>query len=580
MAKVTLTIDGKKVVAQEGTCILDAAESVGINIPSLCYLKGINQPGSCRICVVEVQGAKTLMASCTTPVAEGMVVKTNTPAVRDSRKMTLEMILSEHPFDCPTCPRNLNCELQALAEQMGIREIRFEGEKREKRIDTSTPAIVRDNEKCILCRRCISVCHYIQTVDAIGLIGRGSDTQVAPAWDSDLADSVCVQCGQCVMVCPVGALYEKDHSDEVQAAIDDPNKHVIVQTAPAVRVSIGEPFGLPPGEVSTGKLVAALRELGFNAVFDTNFAADLTIMEEGSEFLARLKEGENLPLITSCSPGWIKFMEHFYPDLMDNVSTCKSPQQMFGALAKSYYAEKIGVKPEDLVVVSIMPCTAKKFEANRPEMTSSGVQDVDYALTVRELARMIKKNGIDFRNLADQEFDDPFGIASGAGAIFGATGGVMEAALRTAYEIATGTTLENIDFTMVRGMDGVKEATIKVGDADINVAVAHGLKNARYLLDRVRNKEANYHFIEIMTCPGGCIGGGGQPIPTDDDIRKQRIAGIYGLDKSMTLRKSHENPAIKELYAEFLGEPLGEKSHRLLHTKYAKRPLYAEEKIV
>ena len=574
MAAVTLKIDGKDVTVEKGVSIMEAAETAGIEIPSLCYLKGLAAIGSCRVCVVEVEGAKTLQASCVTPVREGMVVRTNTPKVRASRRTTVEMILSDHPYECPTCVRNLNCELQTLAESLGIREVRFEGERETHNPDFSTPALVRDANKCILCRRCVTVCSQIQSVEAIGPLGRGMATTVGPAWGETLAESPCVQCGQCVLVCPVGALYAREHIDEVWEAIADPDKHVIVQTAPATRVSIGEPFDLPPGSISTGKMVAALRRLGFDKVFDTDFAADLTIIEEGSELLQRIGEGGKLPLITSCSPGWIKFMETFYPDLAQNVSTCKSPQQMFGALAKTYYAQRADVDPKDMVMVSIMPCTAKKFECGRPEMASSGYQDVDYVLTVRELATMIKQAGIDFTKLPDEQYDDPLGISTGAGVIFGATGGVMEAALRTAYELYTGKTLDKVDFHQVRGLEEVKESSVDADGTEIRVAVAHGLSNARKLLDRVAAGEADYHFIEIMTCPGGCIGGGGQPIPTNAEIIQKRLEAIYRADEGMALRKSHENPAIKELYESFLGQPLGHKSHELLHTTYVRRPAH------
>lgn len=574
MADATLTIDGKQVTVPAGTSIMEAAKIAGIDIPSLCYLKDINVIGSCRVCVVEVERAKVLQAACVTPVGQGMVVHTNTPKVRASRKMTVELILSDHPYECPTCPRNLNCELQALAERLGIREVRFEGKREERPVDTSTPAIVRDPNKCILCRRCVSVCEKIQGVEAIGPFGRGMNTVIGPAWGETMADSPCVQCGQCTLVCPTGALYEKDYTNDVWKALHDPTKHVVVQTAPAVRVAIGEPFGLPQGSVSTGRLVAALRRLGFAKVFDTDFTADLTIMEEGSELLQRVKEGGTLPLITSCSPGWVKYMEEFYPDLVDNVSTCKSPQQMFGALAKTYYAEKMGLDPSKVVVVSIMPCTAKKFECQRPEMNSSGYQDVDYALTVRELARMIKEAGIDFKNLPDEEYDAPLGISTGAGVIFGATGGVCEAALRTIYEIYTGKTLDKIDFEPLRGFTGIKTATVDLNGLPVKVAVAHTLANAKVILDKVKSGEEQYHFIEIMTCPGGCIGGGGQPIPTDTEIRLKRIDAIYQADKNLPLRKSHENPAVQQLYKEFLGEPLGHKSHHLLHTTYRWRSRY------
>ncbi|HHY44250.1 MAG TPA: 2Fe-2S iron-sulfur cluster binding domain-containing protein [Firmicutes bacterium] len=569
MATVTLTIDGRQVSVPAGTSILEAAKTAGIDIPTLCYLKDLNVIGSCRVCVVEVERARTLQASCVTPVANGMVVHTNSPAVRKARKAIVEMILSDHPYECPTCPRNLNCELQSLADRLGIREIRFEGSREPKEPDFTTPALVRDPDKCILCRRCVAVCEKVQGVQAIGPLGRGMDTVIGPAWGETMAESPCVQCGQCILVCPVGALYERDDTDAVWKALHDPKKHVVIQTAPATRVAIGEPFGLPPGSISTGKMVAALRRLGFDKVFDTDFTADLTIMEEGSELLERLEKGGPLPLITSCSPGWIRYMEQFYPELADNVSSCKSPQQMFGALVKTYYAEKMGIDPKDIVSVSLMPCTAKKYECQRPEMSDSGYQDVDYVLTVREAARMIKEAGIDFASLPDEDYDAPLGIGSGAGVIFGATGGVMEAALRTVYEIVTGKTLEKIDFENVRGFEGLKIATVPVGDLEVKVAVAHTLANAKVILDRVKNGE-KFHFIEIMTCPGGCIGGGGQPIPTDTEIRLKRIDAIYEADRGLPLRKSHENPVVQELYKTFLGKPLGHKSHELLHTHYKK----------
>ncbi|ACX52871.1 hydrogenase, Fe-only [Ammonifex degensii KC4] len=573
MADVCLTIDGFSVTVPEGTTILKAARQVGVKIPTLCYLEGINEVGACRICVVEVEGREELVTSCNTPVEEGMVVRTNTPAVREARRMTLELILANHPMECPTCPRNGNCELQNLAQQLNIRTVRIPAlPRKELPLDTSTVAIIRDPNKCIVCRRCESVCHNIQTVGAIALQGKGFAATVAPVGGRYLDETNCVQCGQCALVCPVGAIYERDDTDKVWAALADPTKHVVVQTAPAVHVTIGEMFGLPVGTDATGKIVAALRRLGFDAVFDTNFAADLTIMEEGTELLERIEKGGVLPQFTSCSPGWIKFIEHFYPELLPHVSTCKSPQQMFGAIVKTYYAQLKGINPANIVSVSIMPCTAKKFEAARPEMNASGYRDVDVVLTSRELGRMIKEAGIDFANLPDENYDDPFGIGTGAGQIFGATGGVMEAALRTAYELATGKTLPKLDFVEVRGMKGIKEASVELNGKTIKVLVAHGLGNARLLMEKLKAGELkDYHFIEVMTCPGGCIGGGGQPIPTTTEIREKRIAGIYERDKNLPYRKSHENPAIKKLYEEFLGKPLSHKSHELLHTHYTPR---------
>ncbi|MBE3573703.1 MAG: iron hydrogenase small subunit [Moorella humiferrea] len=573
MSTVKLTIDNIPVEVEAGTTILKAAEKAGIHIPTLCYLEGINEIGACRVCVVEVEGARTLMASCVAPVAEGMVVKTNSPRVRMARRLNVELLLSNHKMECPTCIRNLNCELQSLAQELGIRQVRFEGKKSEYPIDDSTPAIIREPDKCILCRRCVAVCEKVQGVKAIAPMGRGFDTVIAPAFQDKLLNIPCVECGQCTLVCPVGALYEKDYTNEVWAALADPEKFVVVQTAPATRVSIGQEFGLPPGSINTGQMVAALRRLGFDRVFDTDFSADLTIMEEGSEFIERFTKGGPLPLITSCSPGWIKFMEHFYPEFIPNVSTCKSPQQMFGAVAKTYYAQKVGIDPAKMVVVSIMPCTAKKFECQRPEMRDSGFQDVDYVLTTRELARMIKEAGIDFKSLPEEQYDDPLGESTGAAVIFGATGGVMEAALRTAYELITGKTLPSLDFHDVRGLNGIKEATVDIEGTKVRVAVAHSLGHARQLLERVKAGE-QYHFIEIMCCPGGCIGGGGQPIPTTTEIREQRIKGIYQADAQMPIRKSHENPSIQALYREFLGKPLSEKSHHLLHTHYTPRGKY------
>jgi NADH-quinone oxidoreductase subunit G/NADP-reducing hydrogenase subunit HndD len=570
---VTLSIDGQKVTVPANSTVLEAAQAAGIHIPTLCYLKDVSQTGACRVCVVEIGGR--LQASCVFPVHEGMVVETQTPLVRESRRVTVELLLSNHPQDCLTCLRNQNCELQRLTHELNTRDVRFEGARTHVPVDSSSSAIVRDPDKCILCRRCIGACSDIQGVDVLAARERGFETVVSPAWQAQLADTACTNCGQCVLVCPVGALVERDDTEEVWAALADPDAHVVVQTAPAVRVALGEEFGMAPGTVVTGKMTTALRRLGFDVIFDTDFTADLTIMEEANELLERLQSG-TLPMITSCSPGWIKFIEHQFPELLPHLSSCKSPQQMFGALAKTYYPQKAGVDPAKIVTVSIMPCTAKKYEADRPEMDSSGYKDVDIVLTVREFARMIKEAGIDFANLPEGEYDAPMGISTGAGVIFGATGGVMEAALRTAYEVVTGKTLTKLDFLEVRGLEGIKEAEVDLDGTKLRVVVANGLGNARRLMDLIKQGKAEYHFIEIMACPGGCIGGGGQPIPTNTAIREQRMAGIYVADKDMPLRKSHENPAIKVLYKEFLGKPLGEKSHELLHTPYIPRSKFGK----
>lgn len=572
MNMINITINNKKITVPEGISILNAAKSAGIEIPTLCHHPDQFVKANCRVCIVEVEGSKTLPSSCSTAVADGMVIRTNSAKVLEARKVILELLLADHDADCLICHRNLNCELQKIANQAGVRVNRFENVLKIKPLDTSSPSIVRNPNKCVKCGRCIEICQDVQGLNIVEKIGRSNDVEVLPAYGRFLSDVACASCGQCSTVCPVGAIYEKEEIDAVWEAINDPSKHVIVQTAPAVRVSIGEEFGLEPGSIVTGKLVSALRRLGFDRVYDTDFTADLTIIEEGNELLKRMKTGGVLPMLTSCSPGWINFIEQYYPELLDHVSSCKSPQQMFGALAKTYYAKKAGIDTENLFVVSIMPCTAKKYEARRPEMSSDGAHpDIDAVLTTRELGRMLKQAGIDFSKLPEEEYDDPFGITTGAAVIFGASGGVMEAALRTVYEVVTGKTLEKLDFHTIRGLGGIKEAEVDLDGTKIKVAVAHSLSNARTIMKLIKSGKADYQFIEVMCCPGGCIGGGGQPYHTTNELRLKRISATYQADRDLPIRKSHENPAIKAIYEDFLGEPLGEKSHHLLHTYYTNR---------
>lgn len=578
MEKVSLTIDNITVEVPKDYTILEAARTVGIDIPTLCYMKDINEVGACRVCVVEVQGARSLQASCVHPVAEGMVVKTNTQKVRDARKATVELILSNHNRECLTCYRNGSCELQKLSEELGIQEIPFEGEKTEATFDDLSYSIVRDSSKCILCGRCVNVCKNVQEIGILEFMNRGFNTKVGPAFDVSMADAPCVYCGQCIVACPVAALKEKSDVERVWEAIDDPDIHVVAQTAPAVRAALGEEFGLPIGTRVTGKMVAAMKRLGFDKVYDTDFAADLTIMEEGTELLNRIKKGGKLPMITSCSPGWIRFCEFYYPEFLDNLSTCKSPHQMMGAIVKSYYAEKHNIDPEKIFVVSVMPCTSKKTEAQRPEMKGTGLRDVDAVITTRELAKMIKQARIQFTELEDESYDqDLLGDYTGAAVIFGATGGVMEAALRTVADILEEKDLQDIEYTAVRGVEeGVKEATVTVGGMDIKVAVAHGTANAAKLLDKIKAGEADYHFIEVMACSGGCVTGGGQPhVPAktlmDLDVRAERAKALYEEDELLAQRKSHQNEQIQKLYKEFLGEPNSHLAHKLLHTHYQAR---------
>lgn len=580
MENLNIKINGVAVSAPKGSTILEAARIAGVEIPTLCYLKDINEIGACRICVVEVKGARSLVASCVYPIFEGMEIFTNTPKVLESRKQTLQLILSTHKRTCLSCVRSGDCELQRLCKEFRVDdEGLYDGSRNKYEIDDSAAHMYRDNSKCIVCRRCTAVCSKVQGIGVIGANERGFMTNIGSAFEDGLGETSCVSCGQCIAVCPTGAISEKDNTADVWAALADSSKHVIVQTAPAVRSAIAEEFGNAIGTNGEGKMVAALRRIGFAKVFDTDFAADLTIMEEATEFLDRVQNGGKLPIITSCSPGWIKYCEHYFPEMTENLSSCKSPMQMFGAIAKTYYAEKMGIDPKDIVMVAVMPCTAKKFEIGRDDEDAAGVPDVDISITTRELARMIRQAGIKFNDLPEETFDNPLGESTGAAVIFGATGGVMEAALRTAVETLTGEELPSVDFVDVRGTAGIKTKTYNVAGMDIKVAVASGLANAKELLNKVKNGEEFYHFIEIMGCPGGCVNGGGQPqqpasVRNTTDIRALRASVLYNLDESMPLRKSHNNPSIKKLYEEYLEKPGSHKAHEILHTSYVKRSLY------
>ena len=576
---VKLTIDDKEIEIEEGKTILEAARKVNIDIPTLCFLKDINEVGECRMCVVEVEGRRGFATSCIQKVEEGMVVHTNTEKVIEARRLVLDLILSNHDRECLTCTRNGNCELQKLAQEFNLDEIEYKGERTPHEIDDLSPSIVRDFNKCVLCRRCVATCKKVQGVGAIDCAGRGFTSCVSTAGNNSLANVNCTLCGQCIESCPVGALKEKDSTKEVWRALKDEDKYVVVQTAPAVRVALGEEFGMPIGTNVTGKMVSALKKMGFDKVFDTNTGADFTIMEEGTEFIQRMQNGGTLPMITSCSPGWVRYCELNYPDLIPHLSTCKSPHQMFGAIIKSYYAEKFEIDPSKIYMVSVMPCIAKKYERTRDNMQGAGYDDVDAVITTRELARMIKQAHIDFNSLEDSTFDDPMGEATGAAAIFGTTGGVMEAALRTVADKLTGEDLKEIDYKEARGEKGIKRATLNIAGKEVKIVVASGLANARKIMDEIQSGKADYQFVEIMACPGGCVMGGGQPIRTSKeraeiDIRGKRANALYTIDEKSTIRKSHENPVLKQIYKEYLGEPGSHKAHTLLHTTYSKKEKY------
>ncbi len=572
---ITLEINDRAMQAKEGETVLDACRRAGIRVPTLCHLKELTPTGACRMCVVEVDGARGLVPACAWPAADGMKVQTHGPRAIRARQMIVELLLASHPDDCLYCIRNGECELQDLAHELGVRERRFHAPCRQYNVDVSNPSIVRDPAKCILCGKCVRVCEEIQGVAAIDFIDRGSQATVGTAFDQGLNVSSCINCGQCAMVCPTGALREQCQLDEVLNALADPDRHVVVQHAPAVSVTLAEEFGMKPGRDIAGTMTAALRKLGFRRVFPTAFSADLTIMEEAAELVARVKNGGPFPMLTSCSPGWIKYMEQQFPDFIPNVSSCKSPQQMLGAIIKSYYAEQVGIDPEKIYSVSIMPCTAKKFEAQRPEMVRNGLPDIDAVLTTRELVRLIRMRGLDFNELEAEAPDSPLGERSSAGKLFGVSGGVMEAALRTAYHLLTGDDLDVVPMKELRGLDGVKQARVTIGDLDVGVAVVSGLENAAHLLNEVREGRSDLHFIEVMTCAGGCVSGGGQPIRTDDTKVRARMKALYEIDRDAHVRRSHENPDIQQLYRDFLGEPLGHRSHELLHTGYAPRDVVA-----